>query len=363
MLPGQEPVSPEPVDDLPDGLIESVEIERQHITVETSEAPPPVGTTPPAALVAPAAQGQRGAAWRLLHWVEEDNPEAIDAIKRSSDQRLLTLLLEWLALGTWAGKLFRVPVSMRQPHFRAQISALFLPGSGVPEGLVKTVLCDGLHHPQPAVRETAAHLLGVLADPTTADALAEALHDPVSVVRVQAAKALGRLHLPESAPALVGALRYHDEAQASQVCQALAQLGSPAVPALLKAARSSDAWVRWHVLRVLGDLHDLRGMPALVEALADEDYAVAWMAARELATMGTAPVEEVLRLLIRAPDTPQLMETAGYVLHAQTIAQVKGILAPVLESMHHAEYRVAMPLAVQHALNQLAASGIQHHQG
>src|ERR1051326_1884796 len=106
MLPGHEPLSPQPADDLPGGMIESVEGERQSVTIE---APPPVGTTPPVMLVGLAAQGKRGAAWRLLHWVEEDTPEAIDAIRRFSDRRLLDLLLEWLALGTWGRKPFQVP--------------------------------------------------------------------------------------------------------------------------------------------------------------------------------------------------------------------------------------------------------------
>src|SRR5262245_61071553 len=66
MLPGHESLSPEPADDLPGGLIDSGESELQSVTVE---APPPVGTTPPATLVALAARGKRGAAWRLLHWV------------------------------------------------------------------------------------------------------------------------------------------------------------------------------------------------------------------------------------------------------------------------------------------------------
>ena len=355
MLPGHEPSYSPPPDDLPDGVIESVELERERITIEVT---PPVGTTPPATLVALAAQGRRGAAWRLLHGISEDNPEAIDAIRRYPERRLLDLLLEWLALGTWAGKPFQVPPAMRQPYFRTKVSTLFLPGAGAPEDLVKTVLCAGLQHRQPAVRATAAHLLGILGDPTTAADLADALHDPVSAVRVQAAKALGRLRIPGTATALVGALRYHDEALASQVRQALLQLGPGAIPALTEAAHAPDVWVRWHVMRVLGELHDLRSLHPLVEALADEDYAVAWMAARALASMGAPVVEDVLRLLLRAPDTPRLMETAGYVLRAQTNPQVKGILAPVIHSMHDVDYRVVVPLAVDHALAQLAASGI-----
>jgi hypothetical protein len=340
---------------MPGGLIDSMELERQ--TGGTEALPPPVGTTPPAALAAQAARGRRGAAWRLLHWIGEDNQEALTAIKTFPGSHLLELLLEWLALGTWAGKSFQTPRAMRQPHFRTQVSTLFLPGGGASEEQVKTVLCPRLHDPRAAVRETAAHLLGIVGDPTAAADLVEALHDPTPAVRVQAAKALGRLRVPATAPALVGALRYRDEALASQVRQALLQIGPGAVPALVEAAPVPDSWVRWHVLRALGDLHDLRGLRPLVDALADEDFAVAWMAARALVTMDTPVVEEVLRLLLRAPHTPQLMETAGYVLHAQTNPEIQALLAPVMQSMRQADYRVAMPLTVERALGQLAAQG------
>lgn len=355
MLPGHEPLSPQPADDLPGGLIEPVESERQG--AEPEAPPPPVGTTPPAALAALAAQGRRGAAWRLLHWIGEDNQEAIEAIRTFPGSRLLELLLGWLALGTWAGKPFQMPRAMRQPHFRTQVSTLFLPGAGTSEVQVKTVLRAGLHQPQAAVRATAAHLLGVVGDQAAAADLADALHDPTPAVRVQAAKALGRLRVPATASALVGALRYHDGALASQASQALLQLGAVAVPALVEAAPARDSWVRWHVLRVLGELHDLRGLRPLVDALADEDVAVAWMAARALIAMDTPVVEEALRLLLRAPDTPQLMETAGYVLRAQTNPEMKALLEPVLQSMRQTDYRVAVPLAVDRALGQLAARG------
>jgi hypothetical protein len=353
MQTGHEPSFSQPPDDLPDSVIESVELE-ERISIDV---PPPVGTTPPLTLVSLAAQGKRGAAWRLLYRVSEDDSEVIATIKRFADRRLLDFFLEWLALGAWAGKPFQVPRAMRLPHFRTKVSDLFLPGSGAPEGLVKTVLVDGLHRPQLAVRATAAHLLGMLGDPLTAADLVDALHDPVSAVRVQAAKALGQLRIPAAAPALVEALTYHDEALASQIRQALLEIGPSALPALVEAAPSPDAWVRWHVVHALGDLHDLRGLHPLVEALADADYAVAWMAARALAAMGASVAPEVLRLLLRAPDTPRLMETAGYVLHQQTNPQMKRVVAPVIQSMHEVGYRASMPLAVDAALEQLEASG------
>ncbi len=356
MLPGHEPGSPEPFEDLSGGLIESVEAESQ--TVVSEAPPPPVGTTPPATLVAQAAQGKRGAAWRLLHRVGEDNQEALEAIRTFPGSRLLELLLEWLALGAWAGKPFQTPRAMRQPHFRTQVSTLFLPGAGASQEQVKAVLCAGLRDSHAAVRGTAAHLLGILGDPTAASELVAALHDPALTVRVQAAKALGRLRVPETAAALVEALRAHDEALASQARQALLQLGPPAVPALVQATHSPDSWVRWHALHVLGELRDVRGLRPLVEALADEDFAVAWMAARSLVALDTPVVKEVLLLLLRAPDTPRLMETAAYVLRAQTHPPFKEALEPVIQSMHQTNYRAAVPLAVERALEQLDARGV-----
>lgn len=348
MASGQEPPFSRPADDLPGGLMQP---ERR----DAADEAPPVGTTPPVQLAELAVQGKRGAAWRLLHWLGEDSPEAIEAIRQLPDRRLLELLLEWLAVGTWAGKPLKVPRAMRQPHVRTQVRTLFLPGSGAPADVVKAVLVAGLHHPQAAVRETAAHLLGILGEPTTAADLAEALRDPTSAVRVQAAKALGRLRVPATTTALVGALRSHDEALASQVHQALLEPGMAAMPALIQASASPDAWVRWHALRILGELHDARCLRPLVDGLADTDYAVAWMAAHALALMDAPVAEEVLRLLLRAPDTPRLMETAAYVLRAQTNPQLKRVLEPVIQSTRASGYRVAMPLAVERALNQLAA--------
>jgi hypothetical protein len=313
---------------------------------------PPIGTAHPASLVAAAAEGKRGSAWRLFHWIEQDHPEAIEAIRNCSDRRLWELLLEWLALGTWAGKPFHAPPPMRQPHFYTQIRTLFLLDVRA-RWLVDQVLSAALHDPRPQVREHAAHLFGMLGEPAAIPELIEALRDAAPGVRVQAAGALGRMRATQAAPALVAALSYHDEALASQIRQALLHFGSPATPPLVKAARLPDAWVRWHALRILSELHDARGVPVLIERLADDNLAVAWMAARGLVAMGAPMVEDVLRLLVRAPDTPWLMETAAYVLRARRDEPLRSLLAPVIRCMHSAAYRVEVPLAVKRALEQL----------
>src|SRR6266496_6806012 len=96
-----------------------------------ADVAPPVGITPPQILAKDAAAGRRGAAWRLLHWIMENNPQAVVAVSSFDDDRLAQRLLEFVALGTWAGKPFVVPVPLRSPYARTRLRTLFLPGSGI----------------------------------------------------------------------------------------------------------------------------------------------------------------------------------------------------------------------------------------
>src|SRR6185312_14815467 len=69
-----------------------VEIESQIVPPEQQQPPvdvaPPVGITPPQVLAQDAAAGRRGAAWRLLHWIMEDDPRAVLAVSSCEDDRL-----------------------------------------------------------------------------------------------------------------------------------------------------------------------------------------------------------------------------------------------------------------------------------
>src|SRR5215470_2546053 len=88
---------------------------------------PPVGEVPPLLLARDAAEGRRGAAWRLLHWIMEGDPRAFLAVSSLDDERLARHLLEFIALGTWAGKPFVVPGALRSPLARMHLRTLFLP--------------------------------------------------------------------------------------------------------------------------------------------------------------------------------------------------------------------------------------------
>ncbi len=326
------------------------------------DASPSIGETPPQILAQEAADGKRGAAWRLLHWVMENDPRALEAVSSSRDTRLAQNLLEFIALGTWTGKSFNVPIALRSPYARTRLRTLFVPPAGIDERVSERVLLPALHDTRPAVRETAMHLLGIMGSSAAVPELIAALHDPAPAIRQQAIKALGRTSSPQAVPALLNALHGSDEQQGSQIFQALVALGNIAVPGLLEASQSSSPWMRWHSIRALGDIHDGRAFPRLVHALTDTDHGVAWMAAKGLALFGRECIEPVLHLLTTAEMTPWLAETASYVLSRQYPghADLKPYLDPVIQQMHHSAYRAGTCYTAMKALDQLRPSGLLH---
>lgn len=326
----------------------------------SADVAPPVGVTPPQILAGDAAAGRRGAAWRLLYWIMENDPRAVIAVSSLEDDRLARHLLEFIAIGTWAGKPFVVPRPLRSAYARTKLRTLFLPGSGMDPARARNVLLSGLSDRRASVRETAAHILGIFGSPTTTPELIEALQDPVPSVRLQAVKALGRVGDASAVPALLNALHGADEQMGSQIFISLVQLGHAAVPALKEASTSGSAWMRWHCLRALGEIGDGRALPVLVDALQDSDHSVAWMGAKGLVHFGKRSIAPVLRLLTKAEITPWLVETASYVLSSEyrNNARLKSYLEPVVQSMHGVAFRVATPNAAHKALSQLISDGL-----
>jgi hypothetical protein len=325
-----------------------------------ADVTPPIGETPPRILAQQAAEGRRGAAWRLMVWIMENDPRAIEAVSSLDDDRLAENLLAFIATGAWAGKPFVVPVLLRSAHARTRLRTLFLPGSGIEYERAERVLLAHARDKQPAMRETVAHMLGIIGSPSATSILIELLADPVPAVRLQAAKALGRVGDVDAVPVLLKALRGADEQLSSQIFASLVRLGSLAVPALIQRSKSSSAHIRWNCVRALGEIHDARALPVLVDALQDNDHSVAWMAAKGLAQFGRESLKPVLELLMRASMTPWLAETASYVFnnYARRNREAKEILDPLMQRMRQSGFRVGTAVAAQKALKQLEDAGI-----
>lgn len=321
---------------------------------------PPLGITPPQMLAQEAAAGERGAAWRLLQLIMDNDPQAIAAVSSLNDERLARNLVEFIALGTWAGKPFVMPAPLRTPYTRTRLRTLFVPPSGIESALSERVVLAMAHDGRPAVREAAIYILGLMGAHSALPTLIQALHDPVHAVRLQAVKALGRTGSPDAVPALLNALPGVDEQMNSQVFRALVGLGHVAVPVLLDFARNSSAWVRWHSIRALSSIRDPRAFPVLVNALQDTDHGVAWMAAKGLAPFGRECIEPILHMLTTASMTPWVVETSSYVLkrQCQFHEELKPYLEPLLQQMHQPAYRASTGYAALKALEQLDASGV-----
>src|SRR2546423_6798599 len=144
----------------------------------SADVAPPVGITPPQLLAQDAAAGRRGAAWRLLYWIMENDPRAVIAVSSIEDDRLAHHLLEFIAIGTWAGKPFVVPRPLRSAYARTRLRTLFLPEAGMDPVRAERVLLAGLRAKRPAVREMAAYILRLISNPTAAPHPLYALTSP-----------------------------------------------------------------------------------------------------------------------------------------------------------------------------------------
>ncbi|GAC1365149.1 MAG: hypothetical protein NVSMB44_25930 [Ktedonobacteraceae bacterium] len=328
-------------------------------TTKVEDVMPPIGTTHPHVLAHDAAEGHRGAAWRLLYWILESDPRAVEAVASQNDDRLAQHLLEFIALGSWAGKRFVVPPPLRSSYARMRLYTLFLPRSGMERVQSERVLLQAAHSQHPAVRETALTILGIMRSRAALSSMMDALQDPVQAVRLQAIKGLGRLKAPEAVPALVRALSTADEQTTAQIFAVLANIGHEAVPALLSLSSSRSAWMRWNCMRSLRKTCDHRAIPVLAKALHDVDHGVAWMGAKGLVEFGTLAIEPVLHSLATNDITPWLIETSAYVLSHQEDKKVRPYLAPLLAHLSSSTYtQTSTPHLAYQALNRMLADGV-----
>jgi len=174
---------------------------------------------------------------------------------------------------------------------------------------------ETLHHSDPFVRRQAAFAAGRIGDAKALDPLIAALGDSAPAVRAAAAFALGLLKQPravaallvapvqpeavtaiaktggdEAAAALTVLLGSGASATAVQRAALLEawRLGARApIAALMTHARNADPVARCNAVYALARLHTVRGVPALVEALADPEASVRAAALRGLSRVLT----------------------------------------------------------------------------
>lgn len=157
-----------------------------------------------------------------------------------------------------------------------------------------------LDDPDAVVRRQMAHVLGKLADPRAAGALAPLLTDPDPEVGATAAFALGQMGGADAAQSLAGALGRGTATQRATVVGALGRLGDDALDPTLAALDATDAATRSDAVEALGALTlashgQQRAVTALAAALADPDAEVRLTAAMGLGAHATDAAQEALR--------------------------------------------------------------------
>ena len=177
-------------------------------------------------------------------------------------------------------------------------------------------LVTALGDPSLAVREEAAHALGVIGDPSVVPALAAVLSDPTTGLAGEAAKALGRIGDRQATPALIALLADHSERYSRDdrilAIRALGALGgSDAADALL------------HVLAV---------STADDEEPEEEKEAVV----RALGQIGHAKAAPVLATLLQRSDVPRplrlaLVRALGELGHSSAVTALREILPNAVE--------------------------------
>jgi hypothetical protein len=166
-------------------------------------------------------------------------------------------------------------------------------------------LIPALKSPNRHIRLGAIGALAEIGDAGAVPALAETVMDPVSEIRWQAMIALGEMRSEDAIPYLLTGLQDADkyvrygsalsldrngyeppnDAQrawyyaAMQDWERLTALGSAALPPLQHLLKDTDADLRVHAVRVLGNIGDPRAGLALVRSLGDADRRVRWEAA------------------------------------------------------------------------------------
>ena len=129
------------------------------------------------------------------------------------------------------------------------------------------ILIQALDDQHKKIRMQAAVSLGKIGDPSAVSSLIKALDDQSTQVRINATIALGRIgeSAQQAIPDLTKVLNLADERSYINVVWALAQMGAPAVPALIIALNHNNEKVHRRAANALNEIGTAEAISALQE--------------------------------------------------------------------------------------------------
>jgi HEAT repeat protein len=228
------------------------------------------------------------------------------------------------------------------PAVRASAAKLL----GLARSPASSALLAALADPEPAVSLAAAEALGRIDDPGSVSGLLLALAHPNQQVRLGAARALGLMQVPAAVEPLRAMLLQGEGAEVAVAAEALGRIGTPAATDALLAtladpgltARrhaalatletlgetavaplsamldSQDAYARRNAAQALGWIGSTSATPALVDVLGDKSSAVRRQAAWALGEIGDPSARTALARVQRRDESPVVQAEAGLAL-------------------------------------------------
>jgi HEAT repeat protein len=152
---------------------------------------------------------------------------------------------------------------------------------------------------------------------------------------------------------LIARLENKDGVHRQEAREQLVEIGSPAVPYLIKALQSGGERVRWEATKALAEIRDPWAAPALVQTLEDDEAGIRWLAATGLISLGRASLRPLLEALEKHSDSMWMREGTHRVLHALIREGVAEDAVPVLEALEDIEPAVEVPIAAYYVLHKI----------
>lgn len=163
---------------------------------------------------------------------------------------------------------------------------------------------------------------------------------------------------PDMIEALVADLGSSDGPTREQARLALVEIGPPAVGPLINALIVRNNPTYWEAAKALSQMGSPESVPALVQALEDEEPGIRWLAAEGLIRVGRAGLEALLQALVSRPASAWLREGVHHVLHhlldrGALDRAASEQVTPVLKALNGIVPGVEAPMAAHAALQAL----------
>ncbi len=138
--------------------------------------------------------------------------------------------------------------------------------------------------------------------------------------------------------------------------EALVKVGEPAVATVVELLKHPQQHVRWEACKALEGIGHPSAAEQLVEAMADADKDVCWVAGSALIAVGRDGVEPLLIALMDKDRVVGLQAGAHHVAHDLVRGGKGEILTPLLEALSGPDVELTAPVAAEKILQQLRSA-------